>query len=88
MTDTMRTLKRITVIHGIPETKCRIINNQITDKNSGKIPPQTINTGHDFAMSAMYLCKYNTQVMNFQAVECTICIYVQKQDKNIKKNEE
>ena len=28
----------MTVIHGIPETKWRISNSQITDKNSGKIP--------------------------------------------------
>jgi hypothetical protein len=53
----MRTLKRATVIQGIAATKCRIISSQITDKNNGKIPPQTINTGHAFPISAMYLCK-------------------------------
>ena len=55
----MRTLKRMTVIHGIPETKCLIIKSHITDRNSGKIPPQTINTNQDLPTSATYLCKIN-----------------------------
>lgn len=56
----MRTLKRMTVIHGIPVTKCLIIKSHITDRNSGRIPPQTINTGQDLPMSATYLCKITT----------------------------
>ena len=57
VTEIMRILKSVTVIQGIAATKCRIISSQITDKNSGKIAPQTISTGHDFPISAMYLCK-------------------------------
>ena len=55
----MRILKRATVIQGIAATKCRISSSQITDTNSGKSPPQTINTGQDFSMSATYLCIQN-----------------------------
>lgn len=54
----IRMLKRATVIQGIAVTKCLIKRSQITAKNSGNIPPHTISTGHDFPISAMYLCPY------------------------------
>lgn len=52
----------MTVIQGIAATKWRIIKSHITDRNTGTIPPQTINTPHDLPMSATYLWKCNSNV--------------------------
>lgn len=55
-------LKVQTVIHVIAAVKYRISSNQITDKNKGMIPPQTIRTPQALPISAMYLCrKVNVQ---------------------------
>ena len=69
----MRMLKRATVIHGIAMTKCRIKSSQITARNKGNNPPQTISTPQDFPISAMYLC--TTCVYSFETFRGIKCKY-------------
>lgn len=53
----------------MPDTKCRIINSQMIDKNNGNITPQTINTGHAFPISATYLCNHHLRRFTEQVTQ-------------------